>query len=183
VDLALASVPGITFGGPPGSASPCGGTWPTTVRRGQVMARVSIGERMIEVAAPALGEDGAAFASNDSGAISQAAATAPPIDPRSRLGDLCGARSGDKGGDANVGVWARDPAHFAWLAAYLTPERLRGWLPEPFDGAIDRYLLPNVAALNFVLRGYLGEGAAASVRLDNQAKLVGEIIRVRILTS
>ena len=76
-------------------------------------------------------------------------------------------------------MWARDPRHFGWLRDYLTAERLRAWLPEPFDGPIDRYELANVAALNFVLRGYLGEGAAANVRIDNQAKLLGELIRAR----
>lgn len=180
VELALASVPGITFAGPPGGATPCGGTWPTTVPRDAVRARVTIGEESFEVAAPGGWEEGAA----EPVAAATAASPPPAFEPAAPLpaallGDLCGARSGDKGGDANVGVWARDPAHFGWLRGYLTPERLRAWLPEPFDGPIERYELANVAALDFVLRGYLGEGAAASVRLDNQAKLLGELVRAR----
>lgn len=94
-----------------------------------------------------------------------------------RLGDLAGARSGDKGGNANVGVWARRPEDYPQLCQWLTAERLRSLLPRPFGGRIDRYELPNLQALNFVLRGYLGDGAFANVYLDNQAKLLGEQIR------
>jgi hypothetical protein len=175
VELALASVPGITFAGPPTGATGCGGTWPTSVARERVPARVSLGEISIEVPAPAWREQG-----NDRVLPRRPDAAPTPIPPTAtRLGEVCGARSGDKGGDANVGVWARDPAHFRWLCDYLTVERVRAALPEPFDGPIERYEVANVAALNFVLRGYLGEGAAASVRLDNQAKLVGEILRAQ----
>ena len=73
-----------------------------------------------------------------------------------------GARSGDKGGNANVGIWARDDAGYAWLAANLTVDRLRELLPEAADLEIRRYELPNLRALNFVLVGYLGEGVACS---------------------
>jgi hypothetical protein len=176
VELALASVPGITFAGPPTGAAPYGGTWPTAVARSAVTARVTIGDERFEVAAPSFAEGGSERSAEPPSLAGSGVAAALA---GSLLGDVCGARSGDKGGDANLGVWARDPRHFGWLRDYLTAERLRAWLPEPFDGPIDRYELANVAALNFVLRGYLGEGAAANVRIDNQAKLLGELIRAR----
>ena len=91
-----------------------------------------------------------------------------------------GARSGDKGGDANVGIWVREAEHWPWLQSWLTETQLRDCLPMSFSGQIERYELPNLRAVNFVLRGYLGEGAFVNVRLDNQAKHLGEQIRYRI---
>ena len=92
---------------------------------------------------------------------------------------MCGARSGDKGGNANVGLWARDPAAYPWLRAYLTADRLRALLPEAADLPIRRFELPNLAALNFVIAGLLGDGVAASTRPDPQAKGLGEYLRSR----
>jgi hypothetical protein len=97
------------------------------------------------------------------------------------LGRIAGARSGDKGGNANVGLWARDPAAFAWLRAELTVERIRALLPEAAGLEIRRYELPNLAALNFVIVGLLGRGVAASARPDPQAKGLGEYLRSRFV--
>ncbi len=101
------------------------------------------------------------------------------IEPGTPLGRHFGARSGDKGGNANVGVWARDDAGYAWLAANLTAERIRELLPEAADLEIRRYELANLRALNFVLVGYLGEGVASSTSFDPQAKGLGEYLRSR----
>lgn len=95
------------------------------------------------------------------------------------LGAIAGARSGDKGGDANLGVWVRSDEAFAWLREYLTVERLKELLPEA--GEVDRYELPNLRALNFVLHGLLGEGVASSTRFDPQAKALGEWLRSRVV--
>jgi hypothetical protein len=96
------------------------------------------------------------------------------------LGTLVGARSGDKGGDANLGVWVRDPAAYPWLAAELTVDRVRELLPEAKDLDIERHPLPNLHAVNFVLHGLLGQGVAASTRFDPQAKSLGEWLRSRL---
>lgn len=96
---------------------------------------------------------------------------------RAPLGLLVGARSGDKGGDANVGLWARDDDAYAWLRGWLDVERLRGLLPEAAKLAVSRYELPNLRALNFVVHGLLGDGVAASTRPDPQAKGLGEYLR------
>ena len=95
------------------------------------------------------------------------------------LGYLCGARSGDKGGNANLGVWTESDAAFVWLRAWLTTERLRELIPEARELPIDRYVLPNLRALNFVLWGFLGDGVAASLATDAQAKGLGEYVRAR----
>jgi hypothetical protein len=95
------------------------------------------------------------------------------------LGRLCGARSGDKGGNANVGFWTRDDRAYAWLRAELTTERLRKLLPEAADLKIDRFELPNIRALNFVVHGLIAPGVAATTRPDAQAKGLGEYLRSR----
>jgi hypothetical protein len=98
---------------------------------------------------------------------------------RAPLGLVCAARSGDKGGNANIGVWTRDPAGFRWLREYLTEDRLRQLIPEAAGLPVRRYELANLNAVNFVLAGLLGEGVAASARPDPQAKGLGEYLRSR----
>ncbi|WP_231933694.1 acyclic terpene utilization AtuA family protein [Micromonospora coxensis] len=117
------------------------------------------------------------------GADRAAAEPAPDTRPTRRgpLGELVGARSGDKGGDANLGVWARTDATWAWLRDWLTVDRLAALLPETAPLAVDRYELPNLRAVNFVIRGLLGQGVAASTRFDPQAKALGELLRSRLV--
>jgi hypothetical protein len=98
---------------------------------------------------------------------------------RAPLGLVCGARSGDKGGNANVGLWTPDPAAYRWLREYLDAERFRELLTEAADLEVRRYELPNLCALNFVVVGLLGLGVAASTRPDPQAKGLGEYLRSR----
>jgi hypothetical protein len=100
---------------------------------------------------------------------------------RAPLGRVAGARSGDKGGDANLGVFARSDAAYQWLNAFLTIDRLRQLLPEIVDLVVERYPLANLRAVNFVIRGLLEEGVAASSRMDPQAKSLGEWLRARIV--
>ncbi len=122
--------------------------------------------------------------SGDSAVVSLPGPDAPAPDGPTApapLGLVIGARSGDKGGDANLGVFARDDAAWAWLDGFLTEERLRMLLPEAANLEIERYRLPAVRSLNFVLRGLLGEGVAASTRQDGQAKSLGEWLRARVV--
>ena len=97
------------------------------------------------------------------------------------MGLVAGARSGDKGGMANLGVWARTDEAYAWLVGYLTVERLVDLLPEARGLPVCRYEMPNLRALNFTLDGLLGEGVAASTRFDPQAKALGEWLRSRVV--
>ncbi|HEV8167539.1 MAG TPA: exopolyphosphatase, partial [Actinomycetota bacterium] len=112
-----------------------------------------------------------------------AAQVPPPGGPsmRAPLGRVVGARSGDKGGNANLGVWARSPGGYAWLDGFLTVERLRALLPEAAALEVRRYAFPNLLALNFVIVGLLGEGVASSTRPDPQAKGLGEHLRARLV--
>jgi hypothetical protein len=100
---------------------------------------------------------------------------------RGPLGLLLGARSGDKGANANVGVWARSDEAFDWMAWFLTVARMHELLPETAGLEIERYELANVRALNFFVRGILGEGVAATTRPDAQAKSLGEFLRSRVV--
>lgn len=98
------------------------------------------------------------------------------------LGRLVGARSGDKGGNANIGVWAPTDDAYDWLQWYLSVDRLRSLLPAETEGLeVDRYELPNLRAMNFVIRGLLGRGVAASTRTDPQAKGLGEYLRAKVI--
>jgi hypothetical protein len=96
------------------------------------------------------------------------------------LGTIAGARSGDKGGNANVGVWVRSLAEFEWLAEYLTAARLADLVPAAAGHRVERHPLPNLLALNFVIFGLLGRGVAASTRMDAQAKALGEELRATL---
>jgi hypothetical protein len=104
---------------------------------------------------------------------------------RAPLGTFVHARSGDKGGDANLGLWvAHDgsPAYderVAWLLALVTPDFVRTLLPETRDLEVEVVALPNLGGVNVVLRGLLGQGVAASTRFDPQAKGLGEWARSR----
>jgi len=97
------------------------------------------------------------------------------------LGKAFGARSGDKGGDANVGVFARNDAGWAWLRDRFDSDMLRELLPEAAALDIDRHELANLRAVNFVIHGMLQEGVAASTRTDAQAKSLGEWLRARLV--
>lgn len=92
------------------------------------------------------------------------------------LGRLFGSRSGDKGGAANCGVWAKTDSGYAFLENYLTVEELKRLCPDLFPYHIQRYELPNLRALNFFIKGLLGEGVSSNHRIDKQAKSLGEYL-------
>jgi hypothetical protein len=199
VETALASYPGFYAMTPPGDASMYGVYWPTTVPADLVSTRVLIaGEpawtgparvppkpaplRAATPASPAARAASEARAASAApaapGAPGAAAGTVPTT--RLPLGVIAGARSGDKGGNANVGVWVRTAEQFRWLDGYLTTERLAELVPAVAGLPVERYRLANLLALNFVVIGLLGRGVAASTRLDPQAKALGEELRAAL---
>jgi hypothetical protein len=97
------------------------------------------------------------------------------------LGRVIGARSGDKGGNANLGVWTKSDPAYEWLETFLTVERFKALLPETQPLEVERHLLPNIKAINFVVHGLLGEGVASSTRVDGQAKGLGEYLRAKVV--
>jgi hypothetical protein len=179
IELALASYPGCYTTTPPGDASPYGVYWPALVAADAVEQVVVLegGERL-PVKLPTAAARAAAPMPPP-----VAIPAAPPGGPtvRAPLGRAFGARSGDKGGNANVGVWARNPEGYAFLASFLTVERFRELLPETRGLQVRRHELPNLLALNFVVVGLLGEGVSSSTRIDPQAKGLGEWLRARVV--
>ncbi|HEY8517677.1 MAG TPA: acyclic terpene utilization AtuA family protein [Candidatus Binatia bacterium] len=184
VELALANYPGFFATTPPGAESPFGVYWPALVPRELIREEVVTDDgRRIPVPSTLPGE---ASASTSTHGAAEPTIEAPALPPapggpteRRPLGTLVGARSGDKGGNANVGLWARTPEAYAWLRELLTVERFRELVPEAASLEVRRYELPNLLALNFVVVGLLGDGVAASTRFDPQAKGLGEYVRSR----
>ena len=175
VELALASYPGFTVTAPPGDGQVYGVFTPGYVDATNVPH--------VAVHADGTGT----FIPSATETLELAPAAAPslpdplPAGPTRRvpLGRIAGARSGDKGGSANVGVWVRTDDQWRWLANTLTVELLKELLPETADLDVTRHVLPNLRAVNFVVDGILGQGVAYQARFDPQAKGLGEWLRSR----
>lgn len=191
VEIALANIPGFYGLTLPGAATTFGTYWPGVIAQSAVPHRVTLPDGTVESIPPSSPDDPSVTAAlADAAAAGLRPATmggavvgddGATETVRRPLGVVADARSGDKGGDANVGVWVRDPAAYPWLAATLTVERLRELLPETAGLAVDRWELPNLLAVNFVVHGLLGEGATANNRIDSQAKALGEYLRAKHL--
>ncbi|MEV0689707.1 acyclic terpene utilization AtuA family protein [Streptomyces sp. NPDC050388] len=177
VELALASYPGFHVVAPPGKGAPYGVFEDVYVPHSGVhhVAVLHDGRR-ITVDPP---YDTAVLADVPEPELPEPPAPGPTR--RAPLGLLAGARSGDKGGNANVGVWVRGDDAWRWLAHELTVERFRELIPEAVRLPVTRHVLPRLRALNFVVEGILGEGVAARARFDPQAKALGEWLRSRHL--
>jgi acyclic terpene utilization AtuA family protein len=175
VEMALANYPGFFVTSPPGDGSPFGVYWPALVPSEFVEQQVVVGSERISIPPPRT-------ATRDA-EVPRAAVVRPPTGPTERLplGTICGARSGDKGGNANVGLWARDAVAFAWLDHFLTVEEFKRLIPEAASLEVGRCALPNLLSLNFVVYGLLGDGVAASTRSDPQAKSFGEYVRAKLV--
>ncbi len=183
-ELALATIPGMFWTGVGTKARAFGVYRPALVPAEQVPQYVTLlsGETTVVDSdystaggdprhAPGVGDD------DEPNGAPECAEGSPTV--RVPLGRVVGARSGDKGGNANLGVFARSQAAFDWLDGYLTVERLRRLLPETEPLEVQRHRLANIWALNFVIFGVLGDGVASSVRQDPQAKSLGEWLRAR----
>ncbi|MGK8502154.1 acyclic terpene utilization AtuA family protein [Nocardia asiatica] len=177
VELALASYPGCSFTTLPGNGSPYGVFTPGFVDAA-------------EVPHTAVLPDGARVAVAPASETAELTDLADPPAPeplpagetrRAPLGRIALARSGDKGGDANVGVWVRTDEQWRWLAHTLTVARVKELLPEAASLRVTRHVLPELRALNFIIEGLLGQGVAYQARFDPQAKGLGEWLRSRHL--
>ena len=172
----LSSIPGLYgLGGGPSAGSVFGVYRPAVVPAALVPQYVHVEGTTTQV--DSVNPTGEALS------VELAPPAAPPGGPvvEAAIGRVAGTRSGDKGGDANLGVYARSAEGWAWLDDTLTTERLRELLPEAADLAIERHRFPAIRSLNFVIRGLLEEGVAASTRQDPQAKALGEWLRARVV--
>jgi hypothetical protein len=185
VELALASYPGFTLTAPPGAPSPYGIYRAQYVDRDLVQHTVHLPDGSVEVVPdPPVAEQPEAE-TKDEPSVTDSIPGVPDdaITRHVPLGTFVHARSGDKGGDANVGLWVRagdrQDQRSQWLRQFATVEHLRKLLPEARDFDVEIYELPNLHGVNVLVRGLLGDGAAASTRFDPQAKALGEWLRSR----
>ena len=179
VELALASFPGFHVTAPPGKGAPYG-------------VFEAAYEEAVRVPHRAVLPDGQRVDVPVPGRTRPLEPVAEPELPeplpasygprrRAPLGAVAGARSGDKGGSANVGVWVRSEDAWRWLVHELTESEICQLLPEIRHLKVTRHLLPHLRAVNFVIDGLLGEGVASQARFDPQAKALGEWLRSRHL--
>ncbi len=187
VELALASYPGFTSTAPPGDGQVYGVFTAGYVAAEQVphVAVHADGTR-VDIPPATTTQELRPVPEPDLPAVGAFGSTR-----RVPLGTIAGARSGDKGGSANVGVWVCGGASGAtgskaddqwhWLAATLTADKLRELLPETAELPVTRHLLPNLRAVNFVIDDILGKGVAYQARFDPQAKGLGEWLRSRTI--
>lgn len=175
VELALGSYPGFHTTTPPGDGQVYGVFTPGYVPAGEVQ-HVAVRPDGTRTAIPAAAET-LELADTEIPALPEP--LAPGSTRRLPLGTIAGARSGDKGGAANIGVWVRTADQWRWLAHHLTADALRELLPETKELAVTRHLLPKLRAVNFVIEGILGKGVAYNARFDPQAKGLGEWLRGR----
>jgi hypothetical protein len=177
IELTLASYAGFYPTAPPGEASPYSIYWPTLVPASEVAQVVTLdGAEVARV--PSL-----------SPLAGQPARVPEPVVPApavpdgptvtAPIGTVAGARSGDKGGDANVGLWVSDDAAYPWLLATVTPDAVRTWIPTAAQAHVDVVPFPTLRAVNVVVRGHLGRGVADNRGLDPQAKGLGEWVRAQ----
>jgi hypothetical protein len=180
VESALGSFPGMFPTAPPADGAPFGVFWPTTVAAAAVEQVVTLdGKEIARIPEGGLGGTTAAPLPHERVGPEPVGFDGPAR--RVPLGSIAGARSGDKGGNANIGVWTPDPAAYPWLLSLLTPTRVEQLLPEAEGLAIDVFALPNLHAVNIVIHGLLGRGVSDSTRLDPQAKGLAEQLRARLV--
>ena len=176
-EIGLCSIPGMfgTAGGP-GPGQPFGVYWPALIDSSLVPMDVVVGgnKTVVDNTQPGTA------AVVDAPIIAVPAVPAGPT-TAAPLGLVYGARSGDKGPNANLGIFARSAEAYAWLADFLTVDKLNELMPEAAERPVDRYELPNLWSLNFIFHGLLEEGVAASTRQDAQAKALGEYLRAKVV--
>eukprot|EP01006_Ploeotia_vitrea_P022079 TRINITY_DN54492_c0_g1_i1.p1 TRINITY_DN54492_c0_g1~~TRINITY_DN54492_c0_g1_i1.p1 ORF type:complete len:638 (-),score=36.14 TRINITY_DN54492_c0_g1_i1:77-1990(-) len=177
IGLALAHYPGFVMAPTaPTEPTPFAIYWPTTVDRQQVHEEV----KFVEEETPIAVTQRVTEFSDEFLSVTPDEDLTPWVEEETQLvalGELFGARSGDKGGNCNLGVWARNEQQYRWLVHNMTPERLKQLLPECRDLKVDRYRFDNLLGVNFVVYGLLAPGAAGNALVDPWAKSFGEYWR------
>ncbi|TNE42817.1 MAG: DUF1446 domain-containing protein [Alphaproteobacteria bacterium] len=178
IELALANIPGFSSRPTGLSGGPFMIHWPTLVDSRHITEKVHVANEEIEVLPTSqLGLEEIHYQQLP------VDLPAPPGGERAAIpfGRLFGTRSGDKGGNANLGVWAKTDAAYGFLYDFLTAQKLKELLPDIARFEVERFELPNIRALNFYIHGLLGDGVAASTRVDGQAKTLGEYLRAKTI--
>lgn len=175
IGMALSTIPGFTLTTPPANGTPALQHWPTLISNKFIEQKIFM--------------DDNEFLVNPTGSYPDVTDIEPvkvkTIDLGSQptkeiyFGKIFATRSGDKGGNANLGVWAKTIETYSFLNDFLSVAKLKELLPDMAAFEIEKYDLPNLFAINFYIKGVLGEGVAASFRNDPQAKTLGEYLRAK----
>lgn len=178
-ELGLANIPGNTGRGGGGfTGQPVIVHWPALIDSRHVTERLHMDGETIDVLPTQRLDLDEIYYQEEPVKVAPAPAGEKVTIP---LGRLFGTRSGDKGGNANCGVWARSDEAYAFLYEYLTVDEFKRLAPDMAEYEIERYELPNLRALNFYIKGVLGSGAASNHRIDKQAKSLGEYLRAKYI--
>ncbi|MET8779145.1 acyclic terpene utilization AtuA family protein [Nocardia sp. NPDC004654] len=149
--------------------------WPGLLPMTEIDHRVVTADGRVLAIAPPLVTD---LVNQPDDSTSEATWARRPV-RQAPLGALTYARSGDKGGNSNVGIWTPHERVWPWLREYLTTDELRRLMPETKDLDIVRHEFPHLRAVHFVLRGLLGTGGSSNLRIDQVGKAVGEYLRAK----
>ena len=178
VELGLASYPGLTGRAGVSSGTPFIVYWPSLIDSEHIVENLYFEGKKTEILPPSQ-----AGLKDVQYKVESMTVPEPPGGETVRmpLGRFFGTRSGDKGGNANLGIWARTDEAYAFLYKFLTVDELKRLLPDVAQFEIDRYEMPNLKALNFYVHGILGRGVSSSTRIDGQAKSLGEYLRAKYI--
>jgi len=182
VELALANIPGFHVTAPPAEAQPAIVHWPALMNKKHLRQKITMGNEsfFVDETIPQAAPPPADRTITPGKTITASYDNSQMIEVP--LGRIFATRSGDKGGNANLGIWGKSPAAGSFLQTFLTVEKLKELLPDTAEYDIERYEFPNLLAINFFIRGFLGDGVAASTKMDPQAKTLGEYLRAKIIT-
>ena len=178
-ELALAGIPGNTGRGAAGfNGGPAIIHWPALISSQRLTERVHFGGNTTQVLPTQRLDMEEIYYQEIPATIAPA-----PAGPTTRIpfGRLFGTRSGDKGGNANCGVWAKTDEAYSFLYEFLTVEEFKRLAPDFGQFEVERYDMPNLKAMNFYIKGVLGTGAASNHRIDKQAKSLGEYLRAKYI--
>jgi len=178
IELALANIPGFFAQGGVKSSGPVIVYWPALIDSKHIKEKVYIEDKEIEIIPTSQMDFEDIYYQKDPIEIEEIEIK---DEENIYFGDLYGTRSGDKGGCANIGVWAKNSKSFAFLSKYLSEEKLKELLPDLKDFKIERFELSNINSLNFYIHGILEDGVSSNNRKDSQAKSLGEYLRAKII--
>ena len=179
IELALANIPGFFAQGGVKSSGPVIVYWPALIDSKHIKEKVYVEDKEIEIIPTSQMDFEDIYYQKDPIEIEEIEIK---DEENIYFGDLYGTRSGDKGGCANIGVWAKNSKSFAFLSKYLSEEKLKELLPDLKDFKIERFELSNINSLNFYIHGILEDGVSSNNRKDSQAKSLGEYLRAKIIT-
>ena len=176
IELALANIPGFFAQSGPKSSGPVIVYWPALIDSKHVKEKVHIDGKEIEVLPTTQLDFEEIYYQREPFNIEEIKMT---DQLEIFFGDLFGTRSGDKGGCANLGVWAKNKNTYSFLYNFLTVERIKELMPDLNKYKIERFELPNIYSLNFYIHDILQDGVSSNNRKDSQAKSLGEYLRAK----